>query len=72
MICVTCGIYFTKDIWSDVKECDRCVDNQQYSVYNTTCSVNASSIYSYQSSEDKVDIEVLLNPTGKTQGVFYD
>ena len=57
-ICVSCGDYFRTNAWHNNKlECQNCV-------------------FTLPSMEidDDVDVEVnhLLNPTGKTQAVFYD
>ena len=61
MICITCCSYFKRTLWNNSLECDKCVDKNDKLVYNT-----------YIEEDDKVDIDTLVNPTGKTQGVFYD
>ena len=61
MICITCCSYFKRTLWNNSLECDKCVDKNDKLVYNT-----------YIEEDDKVDIDTLVNPTGKTQGIFYD
>jgi hypothetical protein len=55
MRCIICNTYFKQHQFNRSKECDDC----------------ASTGNSYIDSETEVDIENMLNPTGKVKAVFY-
>lgn len=57
-ICVTCGEYYRLNTWHNNKlECQNCVDILPNS---------------YVDEDYEVEKTTLLNPTGKTQPVFYE
>lgn len=56
--CVHCGEYFRVSPWnSEGKACENCVDTLDEPMYDP---------------EDQVEVDMLMNPTGVTQAVFYD
>ena len=56
--CVHCGEYFRVSPWdSEGKACENCVDTLDEPMYD---------------AEDQVEVDMLMNPTGVTQAVFYD
>lgn len=57
MKCLTCGDYFRTNQWNNSKECENCTDNQKVQEYD---------------SEDQVEVDILMNPSGVTRAVFYD
>jgi len=57
MKCLTCGDYFRTSQWNNSKECENCTDNQKVQEYD---------------SEDQVEVDILMNPSGVTRAVFYD
>lgn len=57
MRCIECGDYFKRSQWNKTNTCDKCLDTLPETGYDT---------------DYEADVEVLKNPTGKTQPVFYD
>jgi hypothetical protein len=56
MNCITCNRYFKQNAFNKTLECDDCLD----------------TAYLGLDSETQVDVELLRNPSGKTNPVFYD
>lgn len=60
MKCLSCNAYYRRSEWNTADYCEQCVDameDQKYNSYDVT---------------DDVEIEALVNPTGRTQPHFYD
>lgn len=60
MQCISCGNYFRRDYWNNSDECEDCIDTL------------ATTKYNYVDSTDEVEIETLVNPSGRTAPRFYD
>ncbi len=58
-ICSTCRSYYRLSPYNDTDQCDNCVD---------TIDVSLSLF----DEEDSLEVEHLLNPTGKTAAKFSD
>lgn len=56
MRCIICNTYFKQHQFNRTKECDDCIGNTASSGID---------------SETEVDIEKMLNPTGKVPPYFY-
>lgn len=56
MNCITCNSYFKQNAFNKSAECENCLD----------------AAYLALDSEVQVDVELLRNPSGKTNPVFYD
>lgn len=56
MKCVMCKDYFRRSEYNPTDCCEACIDAADDVEYNL----------------DDVDVQIVLNPTGKTQPVFYD
>lgn len=56
MKCVICGNYFKQTAFNQTNECDECVD----------------IVLPEIDAETEVDVELMLNPSGKTRAVFYE
>lgn len=59
MKCTSCNAYYRRNPWNTSNYCETCLDAEEDSEYNTD-------------TDDKVEIDSLLNPTGKTPARFYD
>ncbi len=57
MKCVSCGDYFKRSKHNPTNYCDGCIDAADDVQYDP---------------EFEVEVSQLLNPTGKTQPVFYE
>jgi hypothetical protein len=57
MRCVICNTYFKQHSFNRTKQCDDCL--------------GADGSSNYIDSETEVDINSVLNPSGKVQPVFY-
>jgi hypothetical protein len=62
MICTSCKSYYRRSAWNPSKYCEKCFDETK----------DADDEYSLASDDDSVEIDSILNPTGKTQPKFYD
>lgn len=51
--------------------CTVCNSRYQQTQYNKTDKCESCLVYDY-SEEDQLEINNLVNPSGKTQAVFYD
>lgn len=58
MQCKACGSYFRRNEWNTSDYCEKCVDSDDSLDYNTL--------------DEEQEIEILMNPTGKTPARFYD
>lgn len=56
MKCIICGSYYKKHAFNQTNECDNCVDFLLPEI----------------DPETEVDLEIMLNPSGKTAPVFYE
>ncbi len=56
MQCKSCGEYFRRNQWNQGDECENCVDTKEIPM----------------DTEDQVEVDLLMNPTGVTRAVFYD
>lgn len=57
-ICVLCGDYYRMNMWhSNRLECQNCVD---------------TAPKEYSDEDYQLEKNTLLNPSGKTQPIFYD
>ena len=63
MNCITCGTYFKNKHYHTEYECEACRD--------VVGTFNGKSLEEYESIED-LDIQAMLNPSGRTMPVFYD
>ena len=59
MNCITCKRYFKHSPFNKTAECDACLDND-------------FSTYPALDSETQVDLDILRNPSGRTNPIFYD
>lgn len=66
-ICVTCGVYFRQSPYNNSAECDTCfssfTDNMEKRILHSETD--------YEIQQDS-DVRKVINPSGKTQAVFYD
>lgn len=84
--CVLCGCHYKSSIYNKTNKCDDCsgfdgtygtpgVSYSSSSKYKTKKDKNYRDNYdepgAYPEHRD-VDIDLILNPTGKTKAVFYD
>jgi hypothetical protein len=56
MNCITCNCYFKQNVFNKTAECENCLDRAFLDL----------------DSEVQVDVELLRNPSGKTNPIFYD
>lgn len=58
--CYYCGLHFKTTAYNNTTACDDCLD------------VVDNDLFVGYDDEDKLAIDNVLNPTGKTQAVIYD
>jgi hypothetical protein len=56
-LCLTCGSYYKLSPYNDSNECDSCVDQLGAPMFD---------------DEDSVEVDHLLNPSGRTLAKFSD
>ena len=57
MKCISCGSYFKRSPWNTGSMCENCED---------------TLLLPDDSEDEKAELNLLMNPSGKTQPVFYD
>lgn len=56
MKCISCGSYFKRTSWNNGSMCESCED----------------SVLLPDDTDEKAELNILMNPSGRTQPVFYD
>lgn len=56
--CISCNSYFRKNQFNSSEECESCID-----------TLPSASLFE---GEDEVEVQHLLNPSGRTAAVFPD
>lgn len=54
--CISCGTRYQLTKYNQTSKCEDCIDADLY----------------FDNKDYDVDVELLVNPTGKTKPVFYD